>query len=328
MADNSIQRLLRYYYLKLKSFFFSKDVLSFLLFLILSAGIWFLNVLDKDRDTVISVPVVYKNLPRNISFENDLPREITLNIKDEGLNLLRYNKEKSLKLVFDISDDDLKNNELFFSHDKIIEKISAQLLNSTRIEDIFPAEIKRDYTILHAKVVPIKPRISILTSNQFMLTSPLKIYPEKIKIYGPEDILKKTNAVFTENFQLTNVRDTIIKNIRLSKLEKVKFELDDVQLSVFVEMFTEKKIALPVKVINAPVSLNVKTFPAQVEVIFNVGVSYFKAFKNTDIQLFIDYNDIKNRNLNKQKIKILNNNTRISNIRVIPGEVEFVLEGK
>lgn len=328
MADNSIQRLLRYYYIKLKSFFFSKDVLSFLLFLILSAGIWFLNVLDKDRDTVISVPVVYKNLPRNISFENDLPREITLNIKDEGLNLLRYNKEKSLKLVFDIAEDDLINNELYISHNKIIEKISAQLLNSTRIEDIFPSEIKRDYTILHTKVVPIKPQISILTSNQFMLTSPLKIYPEKIKIYGSEDVLNKINAVFTENFQLTNVRDTIIKKIRLTKLDKVKFELDDVQLSVFVEMFTEKKIAIPVKVVNSPEYLNVKTFPAQVDVICNVGVSYFKAFKSTDIQLFIDYNDIKNRNLNKHKIKILNNNSRITNIRLVPGEVEFVLEGK
>lgn len=328
MADNSIQRLLRYYYIKLKSFFFSKDVLSFLLFLILSAGIWFLNVLDKDRNTVISVPVVYKNLPRNISFENELPREITLNIKDEGLNLLRYNKEKPLKLVFDIADDQLKNNELFISHDQIIEKISAQLINSTRIEDVLPAEIKRDYTQLKSKIVPVRPRIKILTSNQFMLTSPVKIYPSKIKIFGPEEILNKTNAVYTENFQLTNVRDTIIKNIRLFKIDRVKYELDDVQLSVFVEMFTEKKISLPVQVINAPDHLNVKTFPAQAEIVFNIGVSYFKLFKSADIQLYIDYNDIKNRNLNKQKIKILKKNSRISNVRVNPAEVEFVLEGK
>ena len=87
MADNSNSRLLRYYILKLKSFLFSKDVLSFLLFLVLASGFWFVNALDKERETEISIPLRFVSLPKNIAIINDYPANITIKVKDKGLNL-------------------------------------------------------------------------------------------------------------------------------------------------------------------------------------------------------------------------------------------------
>ena len=100
MADNSILKLLKYYFSKLKSFFFSKDVLSFLLFLILSSGFWFINVLDKERVTEILIPLRFDGLPKNIAITNEQPAFVTIKVKDKGLQLFSYSKKNHLPISF------------------------------------------------------------------------------------------------------------------------------------------------------------------------------------------------------------------------------------
>ena len=73
MADKNGIRILKHYSQKLKSFFLSKDILSFLLFLVLSAGFWFVNALGKEKETTLSIPVRYVGIPVNVAITNSPP---------------------------------------------------------------------------------------------------------------------------------------------------------------------------------------------------------------------------------------------------------------
>jgi len=94
------------------------------------------------------------------------------------------------------------------------------------------------------------------------------------------------------------------------------------------EMFTEKVVFIPVQIINNPSNLSILTFPAEIKVVFNIGVSKFKSFENNDIQLVIDFDEIVKGDLTKKRLKIINNKPYITNIRIEPEEVEFLLEEK
>ena len=59
---------------------------------------------------------------------------------------------------------------------------------------------------------------------------------------------------------------------------------------------------------------------------FNVGMSHFNTIRQDDILLLFDYNQLKNSDDPKQKLIIQNNTTYISNIRLEPDEVEYVVE--
>ena len=77
MADYSRRKLIQFA-LKLKSFFVSKDVLSFLAFLLLSATFWFVNALNKDRELTLTIPLEYVDIPTNLMFEEELPSEVSV----------------------------------------------------------------------------------------------------------------------------------------------------------------------------------------------------------------------------------------------------------
>ena len=96
-------------------------------------------------------------------------------------------------------------------------------------------------------------------------------------------------------------------------------------MSIFVEMFTEKEMQLPLTIINQPENATIRTFPAFINVRFNVGLSHFKQIKSDDLKAVFDYNEI-SKGINKQKVKIVNQASYISNLRHSPEEVEYLIE--
>ena len=101
MSDNTGIKILRYFTQKLKAFFFSKDILSFLLFLALSAVFWFVHALGKERETTITVSVAYTGIPVDVAISNAPPSEIQLTLKDQGLRLFDYSHHL-LPVVIDL----------------------------------------------------------------------------------------------------------------------------------------------------------------------------------------------------------------------------------
>jgi len=87
-------------------------------------------------------------------------------------------------------------------------------------------------------------------------------------------------------------------------------------------------VQIPITILNCPENLSIRTFPAFVRVVYTVGLSHFNFLSQSDIVVFLDYNDLKINQQSKQLLKIKNNTSQISNIRILPHEVEFIMEKK
>lgn len=328
MADNKGIIFIKYYLQKLKAFFFSKDLLSFLLFLFLSAILWFVNVLGKERETTFTIPVKFSNVPQNIAIVGQSSSEISVTVKDQGVRLFSYSSHKMAPLNIDIKGPFYQRGELVLSSEKINESIRKyfQLQPTSQIVNIAPDSILLKYETLHKKIVPIKLVSNISLMPQYMYSDAPRLSPSQIMVFGPASILDTLQCVRTKLIELENISDSAWYHCELIPTPKVRYTARETKLSLMVEQFTEKKIQLPVLAINCPPHLTIRTFPAMVAVTFTIGLSQYKLFNNNDIEVYIDYNDIKSALLTKQKLKLKSNKTYITNIRTQPSEVEFILE--
>ena len=326
MADNSIKKIFRLLALKLKSFLHAKDVLSFLLFVALSAGFWFVNALDKNRDININIPIQYTDIPPEIAISNELPSQISVDIRDEGIHLFSYGKNRLKPLNIELNQIFRENGTITINAGQLNRQLQTYLLPSTKITGMKPDSILIKYEKLHVKKVPVELITKIKLEHQFMMSDKITIKPSYIDVYGPKDLLDSLNAILTETVELKNLKDTSVLTVKLKKQEFLKYNVNEVKVTFFVEMFTEKTAEIPVNNINFPLFLKVRTFPAVVKATFNIGISHYNTYKTDDFQVVIDYNEIKESKDSKYKLKINNNTSYINNIRLSPQEVEFILE--
>lgn len=328
MAGFSKGRFLRYFTLKLKSFFLSKDVLSFLVFLFLSAAFWFVNTLNKEREQTLNIQIEYRGFSGDLMFVEKLPQYLRVNVKDLGINLWKYVLNKPGPLVINFNQEVDESGVFEVSYSDLLARASEKLFSTTAIELISPEIISSRYIRLHSKILPVELNSNITLADQFMLSKPIEISPSKVKVYGPKSLIENMKTVRTEELIIEQLKDTFAEQVKLKPVESVSYSVNHITVRASAEMFTEKIAYLPVQIINNPEGLSIISFPAEIKTIFNIAVSKFKFFENNDIQLVIDFNEIQKGDATKKRLKIINNKPYITNIRIQPEEVEFLLEEK
>ena len=325
MAESRLIRLIGYLFTKLKSFLLSRNVLSFVSFLALSAGFWFVNALDKERDTEISIPVRYEGIPQQIAITNSAPQEIKLKVRDQGINLFSYSRRRITPITLDVKRNFYEKGLIPISPEHIRAKLSLYLLPTTTVLEVKPDSLVLEYERLSTAVLPIELDANIKPAQQYIFSEKISLTPDSITVFAPARILKKLSSLKTEHIELRNVSDTLFKQVKILPIKNVRFSTTITQMSIFVEMFTEKQMQLPLTIINQPKNITIRTFPAFINVRFNVGLSHFKQIKPDDLKAVFDYSEI-SKGTNKQKIKIVNQASYISNLRHSPEEVEYLIE--
>lgn len=326
MADQSIRRIFRYFGWKLKSFFLSKDVLSFLVFLLLSAAFWLVNALDKERIMILKVPVTYSGIPENIIFEDEMPRMVRVRVRDLGKNLWFYHLNPLSEVNLELKQKFVEKGLVSVSNTSLQKIISDRLLPTTAVLGIEPESFVGSYVRQDQKKVPVRLKTQISTEHQYMLCEQPSFSPDSVIVYGPLTVLDTLRSVTTRVLELRNIKESKRSNVELQSIPSVRYSHESVVVDICVEMFTEKSTQLTVQIINSPENINLRSFPATVRATFNIRVNHYNDFDVNDIQVVVDYNEIRRGNISRKRLRVINNKFYISNIRIEPEEVEFLLE--
>ena len=275
MAENELNSFFRHYLLKLKSFFFSKDVLSFLLFLILSASFWFVNVLDKVRETTIDIPIRYVSVPQNIEFTNNVPISIKVSVRDNGKELLNYSRKNNKPIAINFNRQFYQNGTIVVSADEIRQVLIRYLSPTTAITQIQPDSLVVAYRKLETRNVRVQLEKHISLAQQYVLDENIVVEPSQVAVVGAGMLFDTLSFVKTNVLELHNLKDTVTRVVKIKPIAGLRFVPDEVKVKLNVERFTEKRIVVPVTVINCPDDIVLRIFPSQVELSFNVPMSRF-----------------------------------------------------
>ncbi len=317
-------------YFKIEKLRNDKQIVVFLVCLLIATALWFLNALSKDYTTIVSYPVKYVNPPKNQFLANKPPSKFDLKVEAHGFTLLRHKLSLSFSpIVLNLSNltKNLQSSSGTYTINgsSLIRRISEQVSNEIRISEVQPESFELVLDSLKSKMVPVRFNITTEFKPEYNLKKPIASVPNKVKITGPSTILDTIYSISTKERSFTKIDADITREVELNEPDNVTVTPKKVELNIEVEKFTEKELNIPITILNKPDNVTVKLFPSEIKVLFSVGLSEFDKIIPSDFSASVDYNSIENGS-EYLNVTIDKKPPLYQLIRFSPEKVEFLVE--
>ena len=301
-----------------------RDILTFLLFVVLAAVIWYGHAMQSVRNTRVPVKIQYTGKPGNIGLgDPGLPDTVMIEVRDAGARLNTYHREP-LHLTIDLRQYiHGEKGTIHVPSDALRRSISDILQGTSRLIDTKPEEISCPYFTEQEKTVVVAMAGEIHPAQEFQMVGKPTLSRKTIKIYGSDKTITHIDTIYTQTQQLTDVTDTLDVRLALDIPKGVRAETDSIDMRVITERFTEKKFIIPLHVIGVPEGVHLRLFPNEVEVSVRVGMSHFAQVQASDIKAVCHYSK---ERTDKLDVDLRYSNPLITSAWAYPGVVEFMVE--
>ncbi len=312
----------------------NKNLRIFSVFLVIAFILWFFNALNQEYINNLSIPVVFKNFPRDKANVSELPDHLTAGVKANGLDILKFEMKKSFtpividlsQLKFDYISDDSTNAYILTY--RIKDEIEVQLQGKFKVEMISPDTLFFKFSKLSFKKVPVKiDNIKIMPKKQYYVKTPPRVYPDSVTISGPSAIIDTISEIHTKPMNLITDED-IDQKIELIIPNGITCNIKNVTIHAKVEQFTEKTFEIKIIPTNVPDSMKMELYPDMVTVICKVGVSQYDNIQPNAFVAVVDYNSIHNNKGEKLHVKMIAYPSTIYTYSYSPEFVDYILEHK
>ncbi|MDD4636687.1 MAG: YbbR-like domain-containing protein [Bacteroidales bacterium] len=316
---------------KVRKFFGSrsfKELLTFLVFVILSFILWFIQNSKDNYEANFEVPISYINLPESYLLTSKPPLYFHVRVEDQGLELLSLASKDFVPVEIDLSKEEMDGSGIHSIFTGMYEEaIRKRFKSTTKILSIGPDNLVLNYAIEKEKVLPVTVNVDVQLESQYTLNGTISAMPSTVKAYGSQQALDTLKEVSTIFFLKEQVKDSLTFKAPLQAPDGIRFVPDFVDVTIPVEAFTETFLELPVTGVNFPKHQRLVTFPSRVRVTYCVVLSKYSKVKESDFTLAIDYNTIMDDQRESiQKIDLLSAPDYIFNVRINPEETECLVE--
>lgn len=280
--------------------------------------------LNKYYETEIQIPIRIKKIPTDILVVSMNNEHITLKIRDRGTVLLNYKMQTFLPIIAEYNEFQKQNGRLTLPITSLNKQISGQLATSSEIISISPDTITY-YTQESTQKYPVEINGEISSAIQYEIRD-IKITPDSVWVFGPKSITDTIGFVYTEKIEKKELRDSISFDIKLQKRNNLKYNPEKVNIKIPVTPYTEKAFELDIKSIGFPSTYKLKAFPSKAKITFNVNIVQIDSIKAEDFSIGILYGDIHENKSDRVKLTLMKSPETVRNIRIIPNEVEYLIE--
>ena len=301
-----------------------RDVLTFLLFVVIATLVWYGHAMQSVRNTRVPVLIQYTGKPDAIGLKAPgLPDTVMIEVRDAGARLNTYHRDP-LHLTIDLhSYIHGEKGRIYIPSDALRRSISDILQGTSRLIETQPEDITCDFFTEQEKSVLLVFRGDLKTANEYQIIGQPTLARKRMKIFGDEKTLSAIDTLYTEPQDLSEVSDTMRIRCAIEVPQGIRAEEDSVDLCIIAERFTEKKFTIPVHIKGVPEGYHIRLFPKEVEVSVRVGMNHFSQVKANDIHASCAYSP---ERTDKLDVEISYTNPYITAAWAYPGVVEFILE--
>lgn len=298
-----------------------RNLMVFIMFVIISTIFWSIITLNDDAQNDFNVELQINNIPKNVTFINDAPKEIHVNVRDKVVALIRTGilKRPVIKLDF----NEYSSKGVFrISSAELNSALRSTFGNAAQIVSSSIDSLRLSYTTYPGKRVKIINKSQINPSLGNTISSQT-ISPDYVTLYSEADILDSVKHVETEKIVKHSISEDIDFQAKIVPIKGVRIIPDKVTINVKVEPLVLRKTIVEITPKNVPANENLMIFPSKTEVSFFVPMSKFND-PIGDIILQADYNTI-SPNSNKVKIKISSFPSEYINVKSKIDSVEYTI---
>lgn len=313
----------------IKSFFlglFRKEFLVFLCFLVISTAFWFLSALNEPHEAEIRVPLKVVGIPDKVIVTDNLPDTVLVTVRDKGFNLLHltfFDGMPELQLNFRNCD---KGNGKGTTSAADIQKILRPFLSETAsIISVKAEHWDFYYSYGTKKKVPVVLNAALVPrSNYYVSYSDLS--PDSVVVYASEKALDTINVVYTQHVQKEDITQAETMTVALQKIHGAKIIPESVKLSIGADQLTEITMHVPVKTINVPANISLKTFPSTVEVRVTVGLKSVNSVKAESFSVIADFKDLPQSHSDKIPLRLTMQPKGIVKATLKTTQADYIIE--
>lgn len=301
-----------------------RDILTFVLFLVLATILWYGHAMQSVRNTRVPVLMQYTGKPGAIGLgEEGLPDTVMIEVRDAGARLNAYHREP-FHLTIDLrSYIHGEKGKIHIPSDVLRRSISDILQGTSKLVDTRPDEITCTYFTEQEKTVVLAFAGSISLADEYQMVGQPTLGRKSVKIYGQDKALQAIDTLYTAAEEWKEVSDTVVRRLPLAIPKGMRADVDSVQVRVVTERFTEKKMLLPIRIKNAPEGYRVRLFPKEVEVTVRLGMSHFAQVQPSDIRAVCTYVPERQETMD---VELSYSNPYITSAWAYPSVVEYLLE--
>jgi hypothetical protein len=309
-----------------KKSFRSIKINMFFFFLLLAIIFWALTKFSKENSAKIEASLQYTNLPENYLLGEDNPTSITFDITSNGFDLLVY-KMKKPTVIIDVSK--YYNNtdkKASVPNVSLEDEIGEQIKYSGDVRNLSKPSLTIDLQSIQSKKIPVVIQAKIDYKQGFKKVDSLIAEPDSINIFGPMKLLDSISAIATKELRLQNVDSNISSKIALESLPftEINSKIENVTIKQTVKEFAQKKLVLPIKLLNVPKDITLKIIPERVTVTFIIPIEKFGAVSVQDFEIVCDYRE-RNTEENFLTPTLVDFPKAAKSIEILPKKIDFLI---
>lgn len=301
-----------------------RETLIFLFFLLVSCCLWLMLTLNQDYETEIKVAVNVKDIPEDVGFSASDEEVLTVRVRDRGTTLINYTFASFLPITVDYRELVNRKGRLTLPASLLRRHVEGQLVSSTAVLSMQPDTFVY-YTRESALRFPVKLNANYSVAKQYVSGVP-KIIPDSVWVYASTNITDTLKALSVNVNVDEELRDSLIVELPLTPISGVKSSPSTVRVVVPVSPFAEKSFEVPIIGVGFPENCRLRTFPSHVKVFMNVNMAMYEQVSATDFEVGVDYSSVQGGTSPRAKLRILSAPDNVRDIRIVPTEVEYLIE--
>ena len=304
-----------------------KEVLLFLLFLLISYIFWLLLTLNNEMQEDLEVPVAMTDVPDSVTLISDVPPVIKVSVRDKGTVLMRYKWGSSKVMKINWKDYQESDNKLLLNRADLAARLRDYFGGGSQIVTVIPDSIRINYTTAPGRRVVLRVNADIQPAIGFIVNGPIRSNVDSVWLYSVNDLPHSLTSVETVPIVRGGLSDTTYIEARVDPIPGVRIIPDHVRLVIPVEPLISRKQKAPIVVKNLPEGFNMITFPSSVEVSYLVPMSSY----NTEpykVNAYVDYNDVASCHSGKLPVTLSLLPDLYHNTEMSPDSVEYIVEQK
>lgn len=303
-----------------------RNVLVFMVFMIVAALFWFIMALNDSVTQTFNVRVNLENVPDSVTFINDPPVSIHVTMRDKGTNLMRSGVVKNP--VIDVNFRDYSNNGIFrMSRTDVTATLKSSFGNGIQILSTSVDSVRCYYTESPGKRVPVVIRADVTPSSGNIIVGNPVAMQRGVRIYSYGHETDSVNQVYTELLTKRDLDKTSIFEIPLKKIPGVRIKPDFIGVQINVEPLVHKEGYVVIEARGVPSGESLLLFPNRVPVSYYVPMSMFN---DTDVPItvYVEYTSTTSTRGNKLPLSLGAVPENIINPVVMADSVEYTLVRK
>lgn len=293
-------------------------------FILVAALLWIVIKLSDTHTVTVPFAIHYVDIPASrLIADND--QEVKATVTTTGFKLLNYYFTNKKNRKIDISLKELKCKKIddkvySYSSRYIIDKIGDYLSSNTNDIQLTDDTQYFNMSRLASKKVKVVPETNFSFEQQYNYYGEPMATPGFVTIYGSVEDINNTKEVKTEVITRKNVNQNVVTKVKIDLDEKLRADIDEVEVSINVEKYTESEVVVPVEI---PGDIKMHLFPEKVHIKYVVAMKDYAIINSMSFKATVDTMEMFFNDALPVDLVLFPNNTQI--ISIEPKEVDYII---